>query len=321
VTPAEAFAKAVELGKLKQLFIGLALRFARSRALPLVFFLLTVATTLHIGSLHAIYFQGLAGGDRTFTLWQHVVFGLPFCLTIMAIIASHELGHYLTARRYRVSTSLPVFIPFPFSIIGTLGAFILIRSPFPNRRALIDIGLAGPFAGFVVCIPALIFGIATSRASAGAVPAGSFGLGEPVLLQAVAHWFWSDLPEQNITLSPIGLAAWFGLLLTAINLLPIGQLDGGHATYALFRERAHRLSAIAFFALLPLSLLAPSWLFFALFTYLLGIRRPHPPTVHDDTPLSAGRKAMGVLGLVTFALCFTPEPIQIDWSDLFALFR
>jgi membrane-associated protease RseP (regulator of RpoE activity) len=182
----------------------------------------------------------------------------------MTIIASHELGHYLTARRYRVSTSRP---------------------------------------------------------SEGAVPDGSFGLGEPLMLQAVAHWFWSGLPDQNITLSPIGLAAWFGLLLTAINLLPIGQLDGGHATYAMFREKAHRLSAIAFFALLPLSLLAPSWLFFALFTYLLGIRRPHPPTMHDETPLSTSRKVMGALGLLTFVLCFTPEPIQIDWSDLFVLFR
>lgn len=239
----------------------------------------------------------------------------------MSIVASHELGHYLTARRYRVSTSLPVFIPFPFSIIGTLGAFILIRSPFPNRRSLIDIGLAGPFAGFIVCVPALIIGIAQSRPSVGAAPEGSFGLGEPLLLQAVAHWIWADLPNQNITLSPVGLAAWFGLLLTAINLLPIGQLDGGHATYALFREKAHLLSTIAFYALLPLSLLAPSWLFFALFTYLLGIRRPHPPTMRDDAPLSLDRKLLGVLGLVTFALCFTPEPIQIGWSELLALFR
>lgn len=308
--------------RLKQLLIRVALRFAKSRALPLVFFLLTIATTLHIGSLHAIYFQGVASVQNTFTLWQRIAFGLPFCLTIITIIASHELGHYLTARRYRVSTSLPVFIPFPLSIIGTLGAFILIRSPFPNRRSLIDIGLAGPFAGFIVCVPALWIGIATSRPSGGMAPdAGSFGLGEPLLLQAVAHLFWSDLPNQDITLSPVGLAAWFGLLLTAINLLPIGQLDGGHATYALFREKAHVLSTVAFFALLPLSLLAPSWLFFAFFTYLLGIRRPHPPTVHDDTPLPTSRKVMGVAGLVTFALCFTPEPIKIGWGDLFSLFR
>ena len=118
------------------------LRYASSRALPLVFFLLTIATTLHIGSLHAIYFQDLANVQSSFSVWQRVVFGLPFSLTIMTIIASHELGHYLTARRYQVNTSLPVFIPFPFSIIGTLGAFILIRSPFPNRRSLIDIGHA-----------------------------------------------------------------------------------------------------------------------------------------------------------------------------------
>jgi len=132
---------------------------------------------------------------------------------------------------------------------------------------------------------------------------------------------WADMPDQDFSLSPVGLAAWFGLLLTAINLLPIGQLDGGHATYALFREKAHRISTVAFFALLPLSLLAPSWLFFALFTYLLGIRRPHPPTVYDAVPLPRSRKIMGFVGLATFALCFTPEPIKIGWGDLLALFR
>jgi membrane-associated protease RseP (regulator of RpoE activity) len=305
----------------KPFLIRLALRFANSRVLPLVFFLLTVATTLHIGSLHAIYFQGLASSQDTFSFWQRVTFGLPFSLTIMTIIGSHELGHYLTARRYGVDTSLPVFIPFPFSIIGTMGAFILIRSPFPNRTSLIDIGLAGPIAGFIVCVPALVIGIATSRPSLDLNPEGSFGLGEPLLLQAVAHWMWSAQPDQNVTLSPVGLAAWFGLLLTAINLLPIGQLDGGHAMYALFRERAHRISTLAFYALLPLSVLAPSWLFFALFTYLLGIRRPHPPTMHDEAPLPNRRKILGLIGLATFVVCFTPEPIKIGWGELFGIFQ
>lgn len=306
---------------MKRLVVRLLTRFSTSRALPLVFFLLTVVTTLHIGSIHAIYFQGLENAQGSLSIWQRVVLGLPFSLTIMTIIASHELGHYLTARRYRVSTSLPVFIPFPFSLIGTLGAFILIRSPFPNRRSLIDIGLAGPIAGFIVCVPALFIGIATSRPSLDMPIEGTFGLGEPLLLQAVARWMWAGQTNQDFTLSPIGLAAWFGLLLTAINLLPIGQLDGGHAMYALFREKAHRLSEIAFFALLPLSILAPSWLFFALFTYLLGIRQPHPPTMHDETPLRKSRKVLGLVGLATFVLCFTPEPIKLGWSTLFELLR
>jgi membrane-associated protease RseP (regulator of RpoE activity) len=305
----------------KRRLVELVVRYSTSRVLPLVFFLLTAITTLHIGSLHAIYFQGLESTRDSFTLWQRFVFGLPFSLTIMTIVASHELGHYLTARRYRVSTSLPVFIPFPFSIIGTLGAFILIRSPFPNRRSLIDIGLAGPLAGFIVCVPALFIGIATSRPSVAAAAEGSMGLGEPLLLKAVAHWIWSEQPNQDFTLSPVGLAAWFGLLLTAINLLPIGQLDGGHTTYALFREKAHRLSELAFYALLPLSLLTPSWLFFAMFTYLLGIRRPHPPTMHDDAPLTMSRKILGIVGLLTFVLCFTPEPIKIGWREMIELLR
>ncbi len=252
------------------------------------------------------------------SLLQWITYGLPFSLTLLSIIATHEMGHYLTAKHYGVDTTPPVFIPFPLSIIGTLGAFILIKSPFPNRRALIDIGLAGPFAGFLVCLPALFIGIAGSRAHPTPVSDSSIGLGLPLLFQGVTAWLWPNLPQdQDFLLSPVGLAAWFGLLLTAINLLPIGQLDGGHATYALFRTKAHKLSSLFFFALLPLSYFAPSWLFFALFAYLLGIRRAHPPTLDDIEPLPRSRIVMGMLALVVFVLCFTPEPIKITWADLY----
>jgi len=252
---------------------------------------------------------------------EWTLYGLPFAATIMMIIASHELGHYLTARRYRIRSSLPMFIPAPFTLLGTLGAFIIIRSPFPTRRALLDVGLAGPFAGFLVCIPALLIGIAGSRpATGGAAAEGSFQLGEPLILKAATALLWPDPTQQDLLLSPVGLAAWFGLLLTAINLLPIGQLDGGHAAYALFKDKAHRLSSFAFFALVPMSLLAPSWLFFALLAYVLGIRRPHPPTLADGVHLPRSSKVLGVLGLVTFVLCFTPQPIKISWRMLFEEF-
>ena len=301
---------------------GLARGFATSRVLPVVFFLLTVASTLYIGGYHGLGFwapERLEGGSVSLVEW--LTYGLPFSLTIMTIIGTHEMGHYLTAKRYGVDTTPPVFIPFPLSIIGTLGAFILIKSPFPNRRSLIDIGLAGPFAGFVVCIPALFIGIATSRAHATVATDSGIGLGLPLLFQWVVEWLWPNLPaDQDFLLSPVGLAAWFGLLLTAINLLPIGQLDGGHATYALFREKAHRLSSLFFFALLPMSYFAPSWLFFALFAYVLGIRRPHPPTLNDVTPLTRSRIVMGVLALIVFVLCFTPQPIKISWAELVGSF-
>ncbi len=307
---------------LRHLVVLVLFRFATSRALPLVFFLLTIASTLYVGGYHGLEFwapERLAEGSVSLQEW--LFYGFPFSFTILAIIGTHEMGHYLTAKRYRLDTSLPVFLPFPISLIGTLGAFILIKSPFPNRRSLIDVGLAGPFAGFVVCLPALFIGVATSRPSIETASEG-IGLGLPLLFQGAVKLLWPDLPaDQNFLVSPIGLAAWFGLLLTAINLLPIGQLDGGHATYALLREKAHRLSTIFFLALLLLAVLTPSWLFFALLTYAIGIRRPHPPTLFDDEPLPRSRVVMGILALVTFALCFTPEPIQISWSDLLDAFR
>ncbi len=247
-----------------------------------------------------------------------LIYGAPFSFTIMAILLSHEMGHYLTARYYRVKASLPYFIPFPFSIIGTMGAFILIRSPFPHRRSLIDIGLAGPFAGFIVTIPALFVGISQSKLGPPLAGDG-LTLGEPILFRLVSALIWPGAPDDQVLyISPVGLAAWFGLLATAINLMPIGQLDGGHATYALLRRNAHRVSRIAFFLLFPMAYFGPTWLVWAMLAFLLGIRRPHPPTLNDETPLPKSRKWMGVLGYAMFILCFTPEPIVFSWSALFA---
>lgn len=275
---------------------------------------MTVASTLYVGGITGqIFWQG---GLEDVGFWEHAYFGLPFSLTIMSIIASHELGHYLTARRYDVDSTPPIFLPFPLSLIGTLGAFILIQSPFRNRRCLIDIGLAGPFAGFIVCIPALFIGVATSRVGTPQPAGSSIIFGEPLLLQWTIAWIWPNIPDdQTLYVSPVGLAAWFGLLLTAINLLPIGQLDGGHATYAVFRERAHRISAFVFLGLIPLAYFTPTWLFFALLAFALGIRNPHPPTMDDESPMGRTRVVMAVLGLAVFVLCFTPEPIQ-NWREL-----
>ena len=287
---------------------------------------MTVASTLFVGGLQGMAFWApelLAEGAGPNTTWGwvplFVTYGAPFSLTILSIILSHELGHYLTARRHDVDSTLPVFIPFPFSLIGTLGAFILIRSPFPNRRALIDIGLAGPFAGFIVCIPALVIGIASSRPSPPLPAESSISFGEPLLFQWMSGWIWPNLPTDHVLyISPIGLAAWFGLLLTAINLLPIGQLDGGHAAYALLRDKAHRLSALVFFGLFPMAYFGPSWLVWAFMAFVLGIRRPHPPTIRDEIALPRSRQIMGAIAAIMFVLCFTPEPIQFSWAELFS---
>jgi len=248
-----------------------------------------------------------------------LTYGTPFSFTIMAILLSHEMGHYLTARYYRVKATLPYFIPFPFSLIGTLGAFIMIRSPFPHRRSLLDIGLAGPFAGFLVTLPALFVGIAQSRLGPSMGGEG-ITLGEPILFRLVSALLWPDAPDDQVLyISPVGLAAWFGLLATAINLMPIGQLDGGHATYALLRGGAHRVSRIAFFLLFPMAYFGPTWLVWAMLAFLLGIRRPHPPTLSDQTPLPGSRKWMGALGYLIFVLCFTPEPVVFSWSEVLGL--
>jgi membrane-associated protease RseP (regulator of RpoE activity) len=288
--------------------------------LPVILFLLTVASTLFTGcfilssdspELQALP-QSFSEGLLTF-----FKLGAPFSFTIMAILLSHEMGHYLTARYYRVKATLPHFIPFPLSLVGTLGAFILIKSPFPHRRALIDIGLAGPIAGFLVTLPALYVGI---QQSSPGPPLGTDGisLGEPLLFQWFSAWIWPNLPDgQVLYISPVGLAAWFGLLATAINLIPIGQLDGGHATYALFRQYAHRISRWAFFLLFPLAYFGPNWLIWALLAFVLGIRRPHPPTLYDPAPLPRSRKLMGLAGLVILVLSFTPEPIVFSWAEVF----
>jgi membrane-associated protease RseP (regulator of RpoE activity) len=272
----------------------------------------------------AYWAPALANSEASVFEWirRFALYGAPFSFTLLAIILSHEMGHYCAARYYRVDATLPFFLPFPFSLIGTFGPFIIIKSRFPHRKALIDIGLAGPFAGFLVALPALVVGISTSRPGPPLPPESSITFGEPLLFQWFSEAIWPNLPETyDLYISPVGLAAWFGLLLTALNLIPIGQLDGGHASYALLRSRAHRLSALAFFAFLPMAYFGPSWLFWAFLLYLLGIRRPHPPTRVDEIPPPKSRYFMGAAAFAVFVLCFTPEPIVVDWSDIWLGFR
>ena len=239
-------------------------------------------------------------------------------VAVIAIMLTHEMGHYLACRRYGVDASLPFFIPFPFHFVGTFGAFIRIRSPFPDRRVLFDVGIAGPLAGFVVCIPVLVLGVL----EASVVPQtfDGLGLGEPLLFQWATTLLRDDVtPGSTLVIGPLGMAAWFGLLLTALNLMPIGQLDGGHVVYALLRDRATVVSRVALAASLFLVYLRPSWLFWSVL--LLILSRPHPPTENDALPVGRGRVAVGLLGLAVFAVCFTPEPIMISWADFLQAWR
>jgi membrane-associated protease RseP (regulator of RpoE activity) len=231
----------------------------------------------------------------------------------MPILIAHEMGHYLACQRYGVSATLPYFIPFPLGLVGTLGAFIRIRTRFPNRRALFDIGIAGPLAGFVVCLPMLLLGLHEATLVPNR-PDGGPSLGEPLLFQWAARLVFGNAPDNmTILIGPLGMAAWFGLLVTALNMMPIGQLDGGHVTYALLRGRAQVVSHLGILACLVLVYLRPTWLLWSIL--MIVLRRPHPPTIDDDAPLGAGRVLVGLLGFAIFAVCFTPNPIDITWSQ------
>lgn len=250
----------------------------------------------------------------------YLTYGLSFSLSLLFILISHEMGHYIACRIYRVDATLPYFIPTPPMIgpAGTFGAFIKIRSPMPSRKAVFDIGVAGPIAGFIALIPIAIIGVATMHvATPEQIVGGTGGLifTDPLLIRAIALFFGVDLHFAYG--NPFYFAAWVGLLVTALNLIPSGQLDGGHAIYAVFGERVHYWTGrIAFVVMAFFSILG--WIYFNspsgfLFAVLLGIMmRIKHPTPWDETPLDGKRRLVAFLTLLIFALCFVPFPIQIN---------
>lgn len=242
--------------------------------------------------------------------------GPRLAVGLLAILFAHEMGHYVACRIYRVDATLPFFIPAPFvSLVGTLGAFIRIRGLIPHRKALFDIGIAGPLAGFVVCLPVLVLGALEGEIVQGDRGAGFF-LGEPLLFQWIVRLLRGPIPESlTFVLGPLGLAAWFGLFVTALNLIPIGQLDGGHVTYALLRRRAALISRIGSWVCLALIYFGPNWLVWSILLRVLG--RRHPPTGDDESPVGPARVAIGVAGLLVFAVCFVPNPIVFSWREFF----
>lgn len=258
----------------------------------------------------------------------HLIEGLPFAATLLTILAVHEFGHYYAARRWHVSATLPYFIPLPFvSFLGTLGAVIKIRSAIPHKRALLDIGTAGPLAGFVLASGACLVGLAQSQVVDPAYfdPYPPIRLGTPLLFAAFARLVAPVAgPDQIVLLSPVAFAGWVGLFITAFNLFPVGQLDGGHVVYALFGQ-AHRYIARTFYAILLvmgiygiLSMVWnlppewpqgwPGWLVLALLLTILG--RDHPPPYFGHIPLNRSRRVIGYLSLLVFILCFTPVPFS-----------
>jgi len=240
--------------------------------------------------------------------------GLPFAVTLMAFLLAHEMGHWLVARRYGVDQSLPYFIPAP-TIFGTLGALILMRSLPPNRRVLLNVATAGPFAGLVIAIPALAWGLGHSTVAAGP-PDLTFG--SSLLVNWLTSSFGPGGGIAELHLHPVALAGWVGLFVTSLNLIPAAQLDGGHVAYALFGERQERLSMIFVVCLLGLGLLLGVWsdnlargivwVFWALFLFVMGIR--HPPVRNEHLALAPGHRVIAWLALLIFVLTFVPVPVE-----------
>jgi membrane-associated protease RseP (regulator of RpoE activity) len=279
--------------------------------------LLTLLTTTTIGArLVANFRENLPAFDleRDLTaiagMWSHPVellAGLPFSLTLLTILLAHEFGHYLACRYYRVDASLPYFIPFP-SFIGTLGAFIRIRSPIYSRQVLFDIGIAGPLAGFVFLLPALGIGLAYSKVLPGVAHRGDLIMGVPPLIWLLDKAIFPGISPADIYLHPVARAAWVGIFATALNLLPIGQLDGGHILYSFVGNRHKLLSKVFVAALLPLGLFTRYWPWFlwAVLLYIFCLRHP---SIFDASRLSPGRRWLGYLALAIFVLCFMTTPL------------
>jgi membrane-associated protease RseP (regulator of RpoE activity) len=290
----------------------------------IVLFVLTVVSTLFAGMFYGD--NGIEANTFLDLLRpSNLLLGAPFALTLLGILAAHEFGHYFAARYHRVAVTLPYFLPMPFGL-GTFGAFIQLREPVPDRRKLFDIGVAGPLAGLVLAVPLLFYGLATSPLTM-PIPGGMLEGNSIFYYFAKILIFGMPLPNpitgQDVLMNQVTFAAWIGLLVTAFNLLPIGQLDGGHTVFALFGDKARLINRIAFGVLVVLALasLAPlqqivpqlryigynGWFIWVFLTYFL-IGLYHPPALDDVTQLDSRRRWLGYLVIAIFILIFVPVP-------------
>lgn len=274
----------------------------RSPLLNIVLFLLTFASTLAVGAIHA--------GVDLIEEPQAIFRGLPFSLTLLSILLVHEFSHYIASRRHGVEASLPYFIPAP-TLFGTLGAFIRMRSGITTKNALMDIGASGPIAGFLVSVVASLIGLYYSEVRT--MPLHSeemMILGDSLLFIALTKIVIGSIPDASgLYLHPVAFAGWIGLFVTSLNLIPAGQLDGGHIAYAVLEEKHRWLSKVMMGVLVILGFYFQGWLVWAVLLYVLGSN--HPPILFPDLPLDPRRKVIGLLALLIFILTFIPVPVSI----------
>jgi hypothetical protein len=272
----------------------------------------TILTTLYVGA-------GMAQARPPDDLWWplfHFWEGWPFSLSLLSILLAHEFGHYFTGRYYRVPVSLPYFIPVPLpeflgNVLGTMGAWIRMKAPVTNRRVMLDIGAAGPIAGFVVAIPVLILGLSLSQIEPLPLDKAYSMEGNSLIYLLVKYAIfgrWLPSGGVDVFIHPVAFAGWVGLLVTSLNLLPVGQLDGGHVLYSLLGDRAQRFTWPIILVLVLLGLVAwPGWFVWAFLVFLFG--QGHPGPLDGITRLDMRRKVVAVAVLLVFVLTFTPVPL------------
>lgn len=270
--------------------------------LNLILFVATILSTIFAGSLNS--------GGNPFQRFSDLWLGIPFSVSIMAILTCHELGHYLVSRREGLLTSLPYFIPVPFHFLGTFGAVIRMKSIVPSRKTLLRVGMAGPIAGFLVALPVCIIGISLSDVRPVPETTGLLTLGDSLLFSFLARIIHPYIGQGNdLFLHPVAFAGWIGMLVTAMNLIPIGQLDGGHVMYSLFLKKRRYLYIPIFGALIALGFLWAGWLIWVLLAFFIARR---DPVIQDTlTPLSTRERLYAVFPFLILLLTFVPQPFVI----------
>jgi hypothetical protein len=281
-------------------------------------FLLTLVTTTYVGGCHYTNYRVGGGGVPAQLPSDFLPHGFWFSVTFLAILVAHELGHYLMCRYHNVDATLPFFLPVPLPITGTLGAFIRIREPFPNRRVLFDIGFGGPIAGFLVLVPFLFVGLSWSPPVPAPDPkqAGMIvmSMGEPLLYQIADRLVWGLRQSNWINIHPMAFAALLGQFVTALNLFPFGQFDGGHISYAALGRRSTIVSFVTAGAAVGLTFVSPNWYLIAgIMVVMLIVFGPrHPSMIHEDERLGVARQLLAIGAVLIFALCFTPSPLRFS---------
>ena len=298
----------------------------------ILLFIVTVFTTFFVGislSINYLYSEALSKDTQLSVSMDMIrdpqVIGLSiiYVVVLLGILLGHELGHFFACRFYGINATLPYFIPAP-TLIGTLGAFIKIKSPITRKNQLFDIGVSGPLVGFILAVPAVIYGLTLSKAVPPIPQEGEFVFvfGEPLIMKIMGTLIFKDIPsDYNVFLHPIAFAGWVGILVTSFNLFPVGQLDGGHVSYALLGKKSRQIGHFLLVVFIVMGFLFwIGWFVWAFLLLFLGLK--HPRIIDEDVPLSPRRKFIGLLMVLIFILSFIPYPIKgYSFFDLVNVFR